>query len=137
VGIPGISPTRGGGIRLASVWDVARPSAGYQPRSPSESVLYQIVRDHLEIFRTHAARVCEGERLPRFIVDEFEAFLRCGSLAGGFARFRCDGCGLDRLVPFSCKGRAVCPSCGAGGWPSAPRIWSITCSRRCLFASGC
>ena len=22
------------------------------------------------------------------------------------------GCGLDRLVPFSCKGRAVCPSCG-------------------------
>jgi hypothetical protein len=75
-------------------------------------VLYQIVRDHLETFRAHAARVCEGERLPRFIVDEFEAFLRCGSLAGGFARFRCDGCGLDRLVPFSCKGRAVCPSCG-------------------------
>ena len=56
--------------------------------------------------------MCEGERLPRFIVDEFDGFLRCGSLAGGFARFRCDGCGLDRLVPFSCKGRAVCPSCG-------------------------
>ena len=32
--------------------------------------------------------------------------------AGGFARFRCDDCGLDRLVPFSCKGRAVCASCG-------------------------
>ena len=92
--------------------DVARPSRGYEPRPPSESVLYQIVRDHLEAFRAHAARVCEGERLPRFIVDEFAGFLRCGSLAGGFARFRCDGCGLDRLVPFSCKGRAVCPSCG-------------------------
>jgi len=37
--------------------------------------------------------------------------LRCGCLAGGFARFRCDDCGLDRLVPFSCKGRAACTSC--------------------------
>ena len=50
--------------------------------------------------------------MPRFIEEEFEGFLRCGWLAGGFARFRCDGCGLDRLVPFSCKARAVCPSCG-------------------------
>jgi Transposase zinc-binding domain len=48
----------------------------------------------------------------RFIEEEFRGFLRCGLLAGGFARFRCSGCGLDRLVPFSCKGRAVCPSCG-------------------------
>ena len=50
--------------------------------------------------------------MPRFIEEEFESVLRCGWLAGGFARFRCDGCGLDRLVPFSCKGRAICPSCG-------------------------
>jgi len=56
-------------------------------------VLYQIVRDRLETFRGQAARVCDGERLPRFIEDEFEGFLRCGWLAGGFARFRCDGCG--------------------------------------------
>jgi hypothetical protein len=75
-------------------------------------VLYQIVCDHVETFRAQAARVCEGERLPRFIDEEFDGFLRCGWLAGGFARFRCNGCGLDRLVPFSCKGRAVCPSCG-------------------------
>jgi hypothetical protein len=33
-------------------------------------------------------------------------------LAGGFARFHCDDCALDRLVPVSCKSRAVCPSCG-------------------------
>ena len=26
--------------------------------------------------------------------------------------FRCAGCGFDRLVPFSCHGRAFCPSCG-------------------------
>ena len=57
----------------------------------------------------HPAR---GEGLPRFVEQEFRDFLQCGWLAGGFARFRCGDCGLDRLVPFSCKSRAVCPSCG-------------------------
>jgi ribosomal protein S27AE len=75
-------------------------------------VLYQIVRDHLETFRAEAARAHDGDGLPRFIEEEFHGFLRCGFLAGGFARFHCGRCGLDRLVPFSCKGRAVCPSCG-------------------------
>jgi hypothetical protein len=75
-------------------------------------VLYQVVRDHYETFRAEAARVYERDALPRFIDEEFRGFLRCGFLAGGFARFHCGRCGLDRLVPFSCKGRAVCPSCG-------------------------
>jgi Transposase zinc-binding domain len=48
----------------------------------------------------------------RFVEQEFRDFLQCGWLAGGFARFRCGDCGLDRLVPFSCKGRALYPSCG-------------------------
>jgi len=30
----------------------------------------------------------------------------------GFARLRCDSCAFERLVPFSCKGRGFCPSCG-------------------------
>jgi hypothetical protein len=30
-------------------------------------------------------------------------FLRCGFLAGGFARFHSGSRGRDRLVPFSCK----------------------------------
>jgi hypothetical protein len=50
--------------------------------------------------------------LPRFVEAEFRAFLRCGWLAGGFARFRCTGCGDDRFVAFSCKGRGFCSSCG-------------------------
>jgi len=28
------------------------------------------------------------------------------------ARLRCTDCALERLVPFSCKGRGFCPSCG-------------------------
>ena len=30
----------------------------------------------------------------------------------GVARFRCEGCAREHLVPFSCKGRGWCPSCG-------------------------
>ena len=32
-------------------------------------------------------------------------------LAYGFAGARCDDCGHDWLIAFSCKGRGVCPSC--------------------------
>jgi hypothetical protein len=74
--------------------------------------LYQIVRDHFETFRAHAAQLRDGEGLPAFVERAFRDFLQCGWLAGGFARFRCGACGLDRLVAFSCKGRALCPSCG-------------------------
>jgi hypothetical protein len=70
------------------------------------------VREHFETFRAQAARLRDGEGLPRFVEAEFHDFLRCGSLAGGFARFQCGTCGLDRLVAFSCKGRGFCPSCG-------------------------
>jgi hypothetical protein len=65
-------------------------------------VLYQLVRDHYETFAAEAASWRDGDGLPRFIDEEFRGFLTCGWLAGGFARFRCDGCGRDRLVPFSC-----------------------------------
>jgi hypothetical protein len=75
--------------------------------------LYRIVRDHFETFRAHAAALRDGEGLPRFVEQEFRDFLRCGCLTGGFARFRCATCGLDRLVAFSCKGRGFCPRCGA------------------------
>jgi hypothetical protein len=75
-------------------------------------VLYEIVRDHFETFRVQTASLRDGDGLPRFVEQEFREFLRCGWLAGGFARFRCTACSLDRLVPFSCKGRGFCPSCG-------------------------
>ena len=74
----------------------------YQPRSPTQGVLYRVVRDHFETFRAQAAGLRDGEGLPRFVEQEFRDFLRCGCLAGGFARFRCAACGPDRLVPFSC-----------------------------------
>jgi hypothetical protein len=79
-------------------------------RRPEESVLYDVVRAELESF---LARARERDRtVPRFVERELRAYLGCGILAHGFVRVRCDACGCERLVAFSCKGRGFCPSCG-------------------------
>jgi hypothetical protein len=91
---------------------VAEAPRSDEPRDPTHSILYHLVQDHFETFRASAASLRDGEGLPRFVEREFREFLTCGCLAAGFARFHCDSCGHDRLVPFSCKGRGFCPSCG-------------------------
>src|SRR5712691_7081667 len=82
----------------------------YTPRHPEQSVLYQVVAEQLESF---LARQQERDRpVPRFVEKEFRSFLDCGILARGFLRLRCQSCGHDRLLPFSCRRRGWCPSCG-------------------------
>ncbi len=75
-------------------------------------MLYQVIATHLAEALADATRRGGGRGFPRFVEKELRSHLRCGVLEAGFARFRCDGCGLDRLVAFSCKGRGFCPSCG-------------------------
>lgn len=75
-------------------------------------MLHAVIREHLEDFLREAADRGEGAGLPQFIEREFREFLTCGVLGHGFARVRCDSCAFERLVPFSCKGRGFCPSCG-------------------------
>ena len=82
----------------------------YIPRKPEESVLYGVIAEHLETF---LARQQERERpVPRFVEREFRAYLTCGIAEHGFLRLHCNTCGRDRLLPFSCKRRGWCPSCG-------------------------
>ena len=85
-------------------------AAGYQPRAPDQSVLYRTVTGSLETF---LAQTRARDRIvPRFVERELRAYLECGIASHGFLRVHCDACGFDRIVPFSCKGRAFCPSCG-------------------------
>ncbi len=85
-------------------------AAAYRPRRPTETVLYAVVRDWLETFLAHARDTYEAP-IPRYVEQELRGYLRCGVFAHGFVRAHCDACGQDLLVAFSCKGRAVCPSC--------------------------
>ncbi len=85
-------------------------SPPHERHRPEESLLYKTLQRHWRTFQAEAEREHEGG-LPRFIVAEFEAYLRCGILAHGFLRARCQECGDSRLVAFSCKRRGFCGSC--------------------------
>jgi hypothetical protein len=82
----------------------------YQRREPETTVLYRVVQQNLETFLSTAQE--KGRVVPRFVEHELRAYLSCGILAHGFLRLHCDDCGHDRLVPFSCKRRGFCPTCG-------------------------
>lgn len=84
---------------------------GYRRHRPETTLLYQLVAEHYPKFRDR--RVAEGRALPRYVEDEFEAYLKCGLLEHGFLRVKCDSCQAEKLVAYSCKRRGFCPSCGA------------------------
>ena len=42
---------------------MAQPSSAYEPRDPTSTILYGIVRDHFETFRAHAASLRDGEEV--------------------------------------------------------------------------
>jgi hypothetical protein len=61
-----------------------------------------VVAEELETFLAQV-QAHTGSDLPRFVKDEFEAYLECGILAHGFLRPRCGECTHEKLVAFSCK----------------------------------
>ena len=87
-------------------------SLHYDRHRPEQTTLYRLVQQHAASFIAHT-EASTGSELPRFIKDEFDAFLDCGILACGFLRLRCGDCGHDKLLAFSCERRGFCPSCGA------------------------
>jgi hypothetical protein len=91
---------------------VRRISSAYAPRRPHDTVLHRLVREHYATFVAHTEATYAAP-LPRYVTDAFERYLACGDFSRGFVRCFCDACGHDVLVPFSCRQRGLCPSCGA------------------------
>ena len=77
---------------------MALQRAAYRPRDAEHTVLHQVVAEHLEA----VAAAGDGAGLPQFVEREFRKFLTCGVAEHGVARFRCEGCAREHLVPFSC-----------------------------------
>ena len=90
---------------------VCQSVVSYEQRNPAATQLYKVISENLNSFL--AERSEEGRNLPKFIVREFESYLRCGIYAHGFCRVQCGSCQHEKIVPYSCKGRGFCPSCGA------------------------
>ncbi len=91
----------------------ARPltTNSYERHKPEQTVLYKIIQENLETFLSLVHEEC-GRPLPDFIEKEFREYLKCGVLAHGFLRTKCESCCHESLVAFSCKRRGFCPSCG-------------------------
>jgi hypothetical protein len=101
----------------------AQPTKAYNPRHPERTLLYRTVAEHFETWlQLASAGQFDGQgdhHTPAPYVEKaFRKYLECGIFAHGFARARCDDCGHDFLVAFSCKGRGVC-------------AWLMGCLRRC------
>ena len=82
----------------------------YRRRTPEDTLLHEVVREHLwEFFQRAEARAypaadaagADGEGLPRYVRQTFYGYLDCGVLARGFMRIRCPDCGYDTVVGFS------------------------------------
>ncbi len=84
----------------------------YKQHCPADTALFSLVQEHLPSFLESAQSLYRGG-LPNYVKQEFRAYSRCGIHAYGFARARCEHCGLMLLVAFSCKKRGICPSCNA------------------------
>ena len=85
----------------------------YQPRDPKASAYYRCVEDHFE-----QLEAVWDERYQRrfgfwrpYVSDVIRRYLDCGDLHFGFARVKCEDCGHEYLLAFSCKRRHFCPSC--------------------------
>ena len=89
--------------------------AAYRQRNPRATSLYQLVDNHYE-----SVKGLWEERFERrygfwrgYWDTAVASYLDCGLFESGFARVVCPRCRFEFLVAFSCKGRGLCPSCGA------------------------
>jgi Zn finger protein HypA/HybF involved in hydrogenase expression len=85
----------------------------YQPRNPKASAYYKCVENHFE----ELEQVWDAMYKSRYgywrtyVMTVIYKYLDCGDLHFGFARVRCEDCGHEYLLAFSCKRRHFCPSC--------------------------
>lgn len=98
-------------IQNQTLYETTGNNIHYERHRPEQTTLYQLVQEHTETFFTQVEAET-GSGLPKFVKDEFDAFLECGILAHGFLRLRCTDCAHEKLLAFSCKKRGFCPSCG-------------------------
>ena len=93
----------------------------YRPRDAEHTVLHQVIAEHLEAFLDAVAEAGGGTGLPQFVEREFREFLTCGVVEHGVARFRCEGCAREHLVPFSCypESETICSFLLGAGWRAA------------------
>lgn len=89
----------------------------YSRRTPERTPLYRIISSCHEELKLAWEELFQHEygALRDEVTESFKAYLECGILAHGCARAHCENksCNHSELIAFSCKKRAICPSCDA------------------------
>jgi len=85
----------------------------YHPRNPERSPFFKVVDRYFDQFeRIYPQKYESTYGFWRPVIhDSVEKFRKCGDLKQGFARIKCDDCGHEMFVPFSCHQRCSCPTC--------------------------
>ena len=122
---PAITPSEGG-----------YPSI-YRPRNPRASVLYQLMEAHFE-----DVKACWEERFEKrygfwrgFVDDVVARYLDCGTVEAGFARLKCDACGVEKLLTLSCKQRGTARHAMPSAPPLSPHFSKTKFSKTSAIAS--
>jgi hypothetical protein len=89
------------------------PTRVYRARRPERTVLYRALAHHFERFLLVYEERFQSTHgyLRRCVELAVHRYLDCGIFDQGVARIRCPDCRHEFLVAFSCKLRALCPSC--------------------------
>jgi len=99
-----------------------QPLGSYQRRASERTVLHEVVAHHAQSMLAE--------------LRDADPDLRCGILAHGFTRVRCQTCHDEIVVVFSCKRRGLCPSCTSRRMADRPRTWWIVSCPQPRTASG-
>ena len=84
----------------------------YNRRHPERTDYYRIIEGSFEEFERSYSEQFEEQYgyLRTEVMKAIYSFLECGIPENGMARVRCDECGHDFFVAYSCRCRVVCPS---------------------------
>jgi hypothetical protein len=78
----------------------------YERHRPEDTVLYQTLQAHWRVFLAEIGGGAEVE-LPRFVLEEVEAFLKCGILAHGSCASSATGARRIGWWPFRASARLL------------------------------
>jgi hypothetical protein len=76
----------------------------YQPRNPKASAYYKCVENHFEELEQAWDDMYKSRYgyWRTYVMTVIYKYLDCGDLHFGFARVRCEDCGHEYLLAFSC-----------------------------------
>ena len=85
----------------------------YKPRQARKSSYYRLVESHYEKLERVWENTCQSKYgfWRPYVMNVIYRYLDCGDPHFGFARVKCEDCGSEYILPFSCKRHHFCPSC--------------------------